>query len=398
MWLIGFLTTAVACVATWMITPAVVALAHRFGAVDLPGPRKIHAAPIPRIGGLAVFFGFLAGLIFASFATGYVANVEHNRPGYWAVLAVAAFSMLILGLVDDLRGVSFQRKFAFQVAAAALVWWVGFRIEVLGLPLVDGVWSLGLWSMPLTILWIVGITNAFNLIDGLDGLAAGTALITTTVVAVIAMYGGHVAVTAVSVALVGSLVGFLRYNFNPAVIFLGDSGSMFLGFSLAVMSIHGSQKNVTAVAVLAPLLILGYPILDTGLAILRRVNDLQLDARRRGDLAYMARNAHRIFLPDRGHIHHRLLELGMSHRAAVLALYACALMLAVGALGLVIVNSLEVALLLASVLTLITIAFFVFVIARARLARRIANSASAGPPPPASPTPPIASGGALGRH
>jgi UDP-GlcNAc:undecaprenyl-phosphate GlcNAc-1-phosphate transferase len=369
MWLIGALTAAIACVTTWLVTPAIVRIAHRVGAVDHPGPRKIHAAPIPRVGGVAVFLGFAAGLLFAAFATGYATNSGHERVGYWSILALAAGAVLILGLVDDVRPVSFQWKFAFQILAAIAVWWVGFRVEVLGVPFVSTGVHLGGWSLPLTILWIVGITNAFNLIDGLDGLAAGTALITTTVVAIIALHGGRVAVFAISVALVGSLAGFLRYNFNPAQIFLGDSGSMFLGFSVAVIAIHGSQKNVAAVAVLGPLLIMGYPILDTGMAIARRLNSIRSDAAGRGGVRYIARNAHRVFLPDRGHIHHRLLDAGMSHRGAVLSLYGCGLAMAAAALVLVVTNSLIVAILLAGSLTVMIIAFVAFVVVRTRLAR-----------------------------
>jgi UDP-GlcNAc:undecaprenyl-phosphate/decaprenyl-phosphate GlcNAc-1-phosphate transferase len=396
MWIIGALTAAVACVTTWAVTPLVVRAAHRFGVVDLPGPRKIHITPIPRIGGLAVFLGFGVGLVFAAFATGYVTNPEHGRAGYWAALSLAALAALVLGLVDDIYGVSFQWKFLVQVLAAVFLWRAGFRIEVLGIPFVNTVVTLGFWSLPLTVLWIVGVTNAFNLIDGLDGLAAGTALITTTAVAVIAIVGGHVAVSAVGVALVGALAGFLRYNFSPARIFLGDSGSMFLGFSLAVMSIHGSQKNVTAVAVLAPLLIMGYPILDTGFSIMRRLNSLRTDAGGRGGLGFVIRNAHRVFLPDRGHLHHQLLDLGFSQRTAVLLLYACALAMALGALALVIMNSLQIALLLAISLTALTLAFFVFVMVRSRLARddKERRLKAAEPPSPR----PAASGGSLGRH
>jgi UDP-GlcNAc:undecaprenyl-phosphate GlcNAc-1-phosphate transferase len=396
MWLIGVLTAVIAGVTTWLVTPAVVRIAHRVGAVDQPGPRKIHAAPIPRVGGLAVFSGFAVGLAFAAIATGYVTIAPHVRAGYWSVLAVAAAGMLILGLVDDLRSVSFQWKFTFQIVAAFVVWYSGFRIEELGIPFVTNGIELGWLSLPLTILWIVGITNAFNLIDGLDGLAAGTALITTTVVAVIAIHGGRVAVSAVSVALVGSLAGFLRYNFNPAQIFLGDSGSMFLGFSLAVISIHGNQKNVAAVAVLVPLLMMGYPILDTGIAIARRLNSIRTDSAGRGGVKYMARNAHRVFLPDRGHLHHRLLEIGMSHRGAVLSLYACAIALAASALVLVVMNSVIVAILLATSLTILTVAFLALIIVRARIVRRERDEDVAGVPPPSSRS--VTSGGALGRR
>lgn len=395
MWLIGALTAMFAGVTTWLVTPAIVRLAHRVGAVDLPGPRKIHATPIPRVGGVAVFLGFAAGLVFAAFATGYVANAPHPRLGYWSILSVAAATVLLLGLVDDIRTVSFKWKFAFQIVAATAVWWAGFRIELLGIPFVPSGVHLGVWSLPVTILWIVGITNAFNLIDGLDGLAVGTALITTTVVAIIALHGGRIAVSAISVALVGSLAGFLRYNFNPAQIFLGDSGSMFLGFSIAVISIHGSQKNVAAVAVLGPLLIMWYPILDTGMAVARRLNSIRSDSAGRGGVRYMVRNAYRVFLPDRGHFHHRLLEAGMSHRGAVLSLYACALATAVAALVVMVTNSLVLATLLAGSLTALTIAFFALILVRARLARRRARAVADAPP--ASPRS-AASGGALGRR
>ena len=396
MWLVGVLTAAIACVTTWLVTPSIVRIAHRVGAVDHPGPRKIHAAPIPRVGGLAVFLGFAAGLTFAAFATGYLTSHEHERVGYWSILAVAAAAVLILGLLDDIRPVSFQWKFFFQVLAATVVWAAGFRVQMLGVPFVSDAVHLGWLSLPLTVLWIVGITNAFNLIDGLDGLAAGTALITTTVVAILALHGGRIAVSAVSVALVGALVGFLRYNFVPAQIFLGDSGSMFLGFSIAVISIHGNQKNVTAVAVFAPLLIMGYPILDTGIAIARRLNSIRTDSADRGGVRYMVRNAYRVFLPDRGHLHHRLLEAGMSHRAAVLSLYGCAIALAGSALVLVVMNSVVGAILLAGSLTVLTLAFFAFVLVRARLARRRQDDTPAGAPP--SPTRTVTPGEALGRR
>jgi UDP-GlcNAc:undecaprenyl-phosphate GlcNAc-1-phosphate transferase len=298
--------------------------------------------------------------------------------------------------VDDLRSVSFQWKFTFQILAAIVVWYSGFRIEVLGIPFVPSGVVLGWLSLPVTIFWIVGITNAFNLIDGLDGLAAGTALISTTAVAIIALYAGRPAVSAVSVALVGALAGFLRFNFNPAQIFLGDSGSMFLGFSIAVISIHGSQKNIAAVAVLAPLLIMGYPILDTGISIARRLNSIRSDSAGRGGVRYMARNAYRVFLPDRGHLHHRLLEAGMSHRGAVLALYACASALAVSALILVVMNSLIGAILLASTLTVLTVLFLSLILVRARVARRQRASTPVDVPPTSPRS--VSSGGALGRR
>ena len=394
MWAVGILTAAVAFGTTWLVTPLVERLAHRFGAVDRPGPRKVHAIPTPRVGGAAVFVGFVASLLVASYATGYASNEAHPRFYYWLVLAVSATGMLILGIVDDTRGVSFQGKFAGQLVAATAVWIAGFRVEMLGFPTAAaGGIELEWLSLPFTLLWIVGITNAFNLIDGLDGLAAGTALISTTTVAAIAILNGRVAVTAIAVALVGSLLGFLRYNFNPARIFLGDSGSMFLGFTLAVISIHGSQKNVTAVAVLVPLLLVGYPLLDTSLAVVRRLNSIRSDANGRG-IGYVARNAHRVFLPDRGHLHHLLLDLGVSHRRAVLSLYACALALAVAAFALVVSNSLAVGLIVAGTLAGLTLLFVAFVIARARMARRRESQPSVGVT--ARPRGSVASGGLPG--
>jgi UDP-GlcNAc:undecaprenyl-phosphate GlcNAc-1-phosphate transferase len=350
--LMGVETLLVSAIMTWVSTPLAIRFARWLGAIDRPGPRKIHTSPIPRLGGVPIFFGFLAGLTFAAYTTGYTQLVP-VRLTYWTALAGAAFCMLILGVADDFLGLSFKSKFAVQLAAALTVWLWGFRIETITFPLGGAPLHMGWLSLPVTLLWIVGITNAINLIDGLDGLAAGCALITTTAVAVIALHGGRVAVTALSVALVGSLIGFLRFNFNPARIFLGDSGSMFLGFVLAVISIHGSQKGPTAVAVFAPLLILGFPILDTSLAIVRRLYRLGAEeARNDRRVTHVLRNIHHVFLPDRGHLHHRLLDLGLTQRAAVLSLYVIMISLALVALVNVVLNSVLVAGLLLAVLAM----------------------------------------------
>lgn len=330
----------------WLSTPIVIRLGHRLGAVDRPNARKVHASPIPRIGGIAVFAGFVVGLGYAELWD-KVPEYGLARPSiYWAML-FAAVALFLLGLVDDVRGVGFVGKFTVQVCAAVAVWVSGFRIEILAFgPHVTPV-DLGWLSLPATVVWIVGITNAINLIDGLDGLAVGTALITTVAVAVIAFLTGQTGVVAASVALVGGLLGFLPYNFNPARIFLGDSGSMFLGFVLAVISIRSNQKGSTAVAALAPVLVLGLPILDTSLAIIRRSWRIGREGHHRGSVArYFVRNVYRIFLPDRGHLHHRLLDLGMSQARAVVALYGFAFVFASLALADVISNSAWVALLL----------------------------------------------------
>ncbi len=370
--LMGLGTFLVSAIVAWASTPLAILLAEWLGAVDRPGPRKVHLSPIPRLGGVGVFLGFLAGLVFAAYATGYV-HLVPLRLVHWIALAGAATCMLVLGAVDDVVGVSFKTKFAFQVAAALAVWFWDFRIEVITVPLRSSPLDLGWLSLPVTLLWVVGITNAINLIDGLDGLAAGCALITTTAVAVIALLGGRVAVTGLSVALAGSLFGFLRFNFNPARIFLGDSGSMFLGFVLAVISIHSSQKGPTAVAVVAPLLVLGFPILDTSLAILRRLYRLGAEGVRsdRG-ITHVVRNFHHVFLPDRGHLDHRLLDLGLTQRAAVLTLYTFMIVLALVALVFVVQNSVLVAGLL---LTVLAVSVSGFVVAlRWRRRRRIVRS------------------------
>jgi UDP-GlcNAc:undecaprenyl-phosphate GlcNAc-1-phosphate transferase len=213
--------------------------------------------------------------------------------------------LLATGLIDDLRGISAPMKLLIQLIAAVLAYQFGFRIEVLSLGSAE--FALGWLSLPLTLLWVVGVTNAFNLIDGLDGLATGVALVALATITFAAVHLGNYEVAIVCAALVGALLGFLRYNFNPARIFLGDSGSLFVGFLLAVLSVHGSLKTATAVLMVVPLCALAIPLLDTALAIFRRwLRGVPL------------------FGPDTRHIHHRLLASGWSHRRAVATLYLAA--------------------------------------------------------------------------
>lgn len=348
---VGIATLITAMGLTWIATPHVIRLADRLGALDHPGGRKTHAMPMPRIGGVAVFIGFVGGLALAALLTGSLFSMPRVDV-YWRALGVGATALFLIGLIDDLWSVSFVWKFVVQILASGYLWFYGFRIEILSNPLGGGAIELGIvLSLCVTVLWIVGITNAVNLIDGLDGLAAGVALITTLAVAAIALYRSELGVTAASVALAGSLLGFLRYNFNPARIFLGDSGSLFLGFVLAVTSVRGSQKGPTVVAILAPLLILGLPLFDTGLAVLRRLYWIGSDETRKGGrVAHVVSNLNRVFLPDRGHIHHRLIDSGLSHRGAVLILYGVTAMLALGALALVLIKSVLVGLLLVTIL------------------------------------------------
>jgi UDP-GlcNAc:undecaprenyl-phosphate GlcNAc-1-phosphate transferase len=359
----------------WMLTPAIIWLARHLDALDRPGGRKVHLRPIPRIGGLAVFLGFVAGLAFAAWVSGTLWTVPAVSV-YWRGLAFAATGMLLAGLIDDIWGLSFHWKFAAQIAAAIYVWSCGFRIDLFALPLSLEDYTLGLLSLPLTVLWIVGITNAVNLIDGLDGLAAGIALITTSTVAVIAFARGDLGVTAASVALAGSLIGFLLHNFNPARIFLGDSGSMFLGFVLAVTSVRGSQKGPTAVAIVVPLLMLGLPLLDTSLAVARRIYRLGSEGKQTDSaVRYFARNVKQLFMPDRDHIHHRLLDLGLSHRRAVGVLYSVGVLFAASAFALVLLRDVWLASLLIAVLSLLMTGFLMVLYLRVARVRAVGRPA-----------------------
>jgi UDP-GlcNAc:undecaprenyl-phosphate GlcNAc-1-phosphate transferase len=390
---VGIASFLVAMGATWIVTPGVIWLARKLGAVDLPGGRRPHSGEVPRIGGLAVFIGFVAGAGFAAAATGSLFNVPEVGI-YWRGLAFAASGMLLVGVLDDLYGLSYRWKFAAQIVAAVYMWNCGFTIDAVSNLALGGTLHLQWLSLPITVLWIVGITNAVNLIDGLDGLAAGIALITTITLATIALAREQqsMGVAAISIVLAGSLIGFLRFNFNPARIFLGDSGSMFLGFVLAVISVRGSQKGATAVAVFVPLLVLGLPLLDTGLAVLRRLYRLgNHGGRTQNRLTYMLRNLNYVFLPDRGHIHHRLLDLGLGQRGAVMVLYGAALLLALAGYALTFKkNGIELALLLGGVLVVSMATFLAllyFRVWRVKNGGRSEITEERDPPVPKDPLP-----------
>jgi UDP-GlcNAc:undecaprenyl-phosphate GlcNAc-1-phosphate transferase len=356
--LVGIASLVVALTVSWAATPWVVRLATRVGAVDHPAGRKMHRTPIPRIGGVAVFLGFIAGLTYAALVTGTLFRIPTSGV-YWPGIGIAATALFLVGLADDLWELSFRWKLVAQVGAAVYVWYAGFRIETVSNPL-GGNFDLGWLALPVTVLWVVGITNAVNFIDGLDGLAAGTGVIITGATAAIAYVRGDLGVTAVGVVLAGSLLGFLWFNFNPARIFLGDSGTLFVGFVLAVACVSGNQKGPTIVAIFVPLLLLGLPVLDTSLAVARRIRRLGLRSREsERPLGFLIRNVDHIFLPDREHIHHRLIDLGLSHRNAVLTLWGVAALLVMAAFALVLWKSLLVALVLVGVLMAMLTLFFV---------------------------------------
>jgi UDP-GlcNAc:undecaprenyl-phosphate GlcNAc-1-phosphate transferase len=292
------------------ITPFVRRRAIAWGAIAVPdNGRHIHLRPTPRLGGIAIYLAFVLTLLCIPFLGNLVTDIfKANLPKLIALLAPATF-IFFFGIYDDFRGASAPLKVAFQTMAAAMVYASGFRIENISAPL-GGAWELPmLLSFPLTALWIVLITNAFNLIDGIDGLAAGASVFALLSILVFSIAQANPEISIITVALVGAVIGFLRYNFNPATIFLGDSGSLFLGFMAAALSLAGSQKGSTIVAIAIPLVSFGLPVTEAGLSLARRFLGGQP-----------------LLAGDRGHIHHRLLQLGLTQRQAVILLYAvCAL-------------------------------------------------------------------------
>lgn len=284
-------------------TPMVAKLALAIGATDIPNQRKVHHMIMPRLGGLSVYLGFMASSLFLLGEGVRVAGV-----------LLGGTVILCIGIADDIKSVSPIHKLLFQALAAGLVVSSGITINFVSNPF-DGRLQLGILSVPLTIIWIIALTNAINLIDGLDGLASGVSLIALLTFALIAFQLNNITVLLLSLSLAGAVLGFLRHNFFPAKIFLGDSGSMFLGFMISVFAIIGWLKSVTVVTFIVPIVILGVPIIDTCFAILRR---------------YLEHKP--IFQADRQHIHHRLLNLGFSHRKTVLAIYCIALFFSASAL------------------------------------------------------------------
>lgn len=303
---------AIAAVLAAALTPAVRVLGQRWGLVDLPGERKIHTEEVPRIGGVAVTLAAVFGLAVVT-ALGWAS--VHDVAG-WLPALLGVVIVFGVGLRDDLKPVRPLVKLAFQVLAALVAISMGVRIDHVTLSGVT--YPLGWLTVPLTIAWIVGLTNAFNLMDGLDGLATGLAIIAAATCAAVSITRGDTQGGLLLVALLGALCGFLPYNFNPATIFLGDSGSLVVGHVLAVTAINGWQKGATALAVAVPLLIFALPISETMLSVLRRTRD--------GGLR-------QVFAADQQHMHYRLIGLGFSHRNAVLVLYVVSLALALLALA-----------------------------------------------------------------
>jgi UDP-GlcNAc:undecaprenyl-phosphate GlcNAc-1-phosphate transferase len=278
-------------------------IAH--GWVAVPShDRHLHVHPLPRLGGVAIFISFSLSVAVAVALASHNPRL-HNAFSWKTLLTILGPATLVflLGVYDDIRGVGPYFKFSVQAVAATMLFAGGLRI--VDIPVLFGhhhlPWFAGL---PFTVLWVLAITNAFNLIDGLDGLAAGSALFSTLVAFVVALLNGPSLVTLLTIALAGAILGFLRYNFNPATIFLGDSGSLFIGFLLSALALEGAQKAPTIVAVAIPVVSFGLPILETSLSIVRRLI-----------------SGRPVFTADREHIHHKLLQHGLTHRQVVILLY-----------------------------------------------------------------------------
>lgn len=327
-----------AVLVSFMATPLVRKLAFKVGAVDIPNDnRRVHKEPMPHMGGLAIFAGVIAAmLIFLPLNKSTIS------------ILLGGIVIVIGGVIDDLWELRPKYKFLFQILAGVILISGGVNIEFITNPFAKSTTLLYLnwFSIPITLFWIVGITNTLNFIDGLDGLSAGVAMISSLSLMVVAGRFGYTHIIILSAAVAGACLGFLPFNFNPAKIFMGDTGALFLGFMLAVISIEGVMKSVATIAIIAPILILGVPIFDTTFAIFRRLI-----------------NGQSVAAADKGHLHHRLLDRGFSQKKAVLILYGMSAVFGLFAILVSLANSKQavyasVGMLISSVLIAIRIGIF----------------------------------------
>lgn len=295
---------------SFSLTPFAKKLAIKVGAIDVPKDnRRVHTKPIPRMGGLAIYIAFILCMFMFS-------DIEMKK---LIGIFLGSTMLVVMGMIDDVKPLRASLKFGIQILAALVLVYFGFRIEFLtnffrnsGYIFFDGL------SIPITVIWIVGITNTINLVDGLDGLATGIATIAALTFAYVSYSTGNMSVAILSLMLAGSSLGFLPHNFNPASIFMGDTGAYFLGFVLAAISIEGTLKGTTALTLIIPVLALGLPIFDTAFAIIRR-----------------ALNKKPIFEADKGHFHHRLLQIGLGQKRAVLWIYLISMLMGTTAIALI---------------------------------------------------------------
>ena len=305
-----FALFSIATIVSLITTPLIRRLCQRYKLLDIPlDGRRIHQTAVPRLGGVALYISCLTALSLLPFVDNLLTQTLSGLKSEFLTLFGPATLVLLLGGYDDLRGTNATVKFAGLGVIAALFYAMGGRIDAVSIPLLGSVQLSPLMSFIITVVWLVGITNAFNLIDGMDGLASGAALFSSLVILGVSISQERPLMIVVALVLCGSLAGFLRYNFNPASIFLGDSGALFTGFLLAALSVLGTQKATTAVAIVVPILAFGFPMVDTAMTMGRRL---------------LSRTP--VFQGDNEHIHHMLLARGWSQRRVVLVLYGvCAL-------------------------------------------------------------------------
>lgn len=302
-----------AFITTFVVTPHTMRLAKKVGAIDIPNDRRVNKKPMPRLGGLAVISGFLVSIIYLFITTSIEGKLSlFGEENYYIKMIGFFLGIFVLGIVcyiDDVKGIPSLVKLAAQIIASIIVVACGIRIENISIPFTEGkIVISGIFSYIITVCWIVGITNAINLIDGLDGLSSGVTLISClSLLMVFALNNSPLIAIVLITALAGALVGFLPFNFSPAKTFIGDTGSNFMGFALAIISILGVAKTYTALVLIAPIIILGMPIFDTLFAIFRRI--------------IKGKSIKAVFKPDKGHLHHKLMAKGYTQKQAVLIMY-----------------------------------------------------------------------------
>ena len=327
---------SLAALVSFFLTPATIRLAHSIGAVDQPGERKVHKTPIPRLGGLAVVAAAILALFSAAAFDSLPARfMEWGE--FWLAVGAGIVPILAISLRDDIRPVRVLPKFAAQLLGASTAVALGIRLNP-AIQLFGDSYEIGWIAVPLSIMWICGVTNSFNIVDGLDGLSAGLALISAISLGAVAVVAKRPEMASASFIIAGALLGFLPYNLHPARVFLGDTGAASVGFTLACLALKGGSTMSAGMAILVPVLVLGLPIAETLVSMARRF------------LKRIERNTGGMFEADREHFHHKLLSLGLNHRQAVYVLYGAGLLCAVCAVGSMFLTYRRAAVLLVSLL------------------------------------------------
>lgn len=317
---------AIAFITALALTPVAIRLAKKYHIVDMPNARKVHTQAMPRMGGIAIYAAFVLGTLALGIYTRQV-----------AALLIAGTIVMLTGLVDDIKGISPKIKLLGQVIASLVLVRAGYYVEFITNPFDGSIISLGFWGIPITVIWLTGISNTVNLIDGLDGLSAGVSAIAAGATAIVCLSQGEILAASLAAVLAASALGFLPWNFHPAKTFMGDCGSLLLGFLLGALSLMGLSKGATVISIFIPFIILGVPFFDTSFAIIRRL--------------FLKKP---IFEADKMHLHHSLLSMGMNHQQTVLTIYALALVMGLCAVLMAILTSSQ------AILVLILVTLFTF--------------------------------------